>query len=890
MTRGRRALDGLDEDIRDHIERETQDNIDCGMTPEEARRQAMLKFGSVAVIKEDTRAIWTWPSLDAIRQDVRYACRMLRKNPAFATVVILTLGFGIGINTATFSIVNAALIRPLGFAQSERLVALHERLAGFDFEGVPFSPPDFLDLQRDQQSFDAVAAYLNQLVELSGRGEPIRIDAAKVSANLFPLLGVTPLLGRGFAADDDRPGADVAVLSWGLWQTQYTGDPAIIGKTITLDRRPYTVIGVMPATFEFPLRGSPFNNRPASVWVPMAFTERQRQGRGDEFNHGVIGRLKEGVSIEDARAELDVLSTRINANYPPILRNANFSVRLSAAPLRESIAGRTERPLLFLLAAVGLVLLVTCANVANLVLGRAASRTREIAVRTALGSSRGRLVQLMFAEAAILSTVGALLGVVFSRLVVGAVPVVVTETLPVVQGISIDVRVLAFTAGVAIVTAILFALLPLVTVDRGGPGPALQEEASRTTPGLRRHRLQAALVVSTVVLAVVLLVGAGLFIRSFSALMASDAGFNAERVLTASLTLPKAGYSTAASVRTFHRALFARASSWPGVRSAALVTDLPLEQYERRTLSAEGAAVAGGAPLNTNLSWVYGPYFQTLGIRLKRGRVFSQIETIEPRQVVVINERLAHTLWPGQEALGKRLRWGLDAPENRNPWLTVIGVIQDVADGPLGVEPFRHAYEPFSQFPDLWLDRIPSAFGRQVKLAVRTDADPRTLASVARAAIRHIDSQLAIESIATMANLVSDVVAPRRFGTMTLAAFAGGALLLAAIGLYGLLVFTVRERRREIAVRLALGAEPSAILRMVLGQGLKLVAIGLLLGVLVSYGVGRAISSLLYQTESNDIVTFGTVPIVLVLIAVIACALPAYRASRVEPMAVLRTE
>jgi putative ABC transport system permease protein len=890
MKRARRALSSLEDDIREHIERETQDNIARGMSRDEARRQAMITFGNVARITEETRAVWGWPSVDAVRQDFCYACRTLRKNPAFATVVVLTLGFGIGINTATFSIVNAALIRPLAFAQSEQLVALHEHLAGFDLEGDPFSAPDFIDLERDQQSFEGVATYLNQFLELSGNGEPIRVDAAKVSANLFPLLGVTPLLGRGFTTEEDRPGADVAVLAWGLWQTQFNGDPAIVGTTITLDRLPYTVIGVMPATFEFPLRGSQFNNRPAGVWVPMAFTGPQKQGRGDQFLYSVIGRLKESVSIDDARAELDVLGRRINASYSPILRNANFSIRLSAASLRESVAGRTERPLLLLLAAVGLVLLVTCANVANLVLGRAASRAREIAVRTALGSSRGRLVQLMFAEAAILSTAGALLGVLVSGLVVRAVPAVVTETLPIVQSISIDVRVLAFTAGVVIVTSIFFALLPLGTVDRGGLAATLQEEVSRTTPGLRRHRLQAALVVSTVVLAVVLLVGAGLFVRSFSALMAIDAGFNPDRVLTASITLPKAGYSTAASVRIFHRALFTRASSWPGVRSAALVTDLPLERYERRTLSAERAAVAVGAPLNTNLSWVYGPYFQTLGIRLKRGRIFTEVEWVEPRHAVIINDRLAQTLWPGEDALGKRLRWGLDAPQNQNPWLTVVGVVEDVADGPLGVEPFRHAYEPFSQFPDLWLDRIRTTFGRHVNVAVRTDGDPRALASVARAAIRDIDSQLAIESITTMATRVSDVVAPRRFGTATLGAFAVGALLLAAIGLYGLLAFTIRERRREIAVRLALGAQPPEIRRMVIGHGLKLVAIGLVLGIGVSYGVGLAISSLLYQTESHDIVTFGTIPVVLLLIAVIACALPAYRASRVEPMAVLRTE
>jgi putative ABC transport system permease protein len=890
MVRRKRALNSLDQDIRDHIERETQDNIEKGMAPEEARRRAMLAFGNVARVTEETRAVWVRPSLGAMRQDVHYAFRTLRKNPAFATVVILTLGFGIGINTATFSIVNAALIRPLTFAEPERIVALHEHLPASNVESAPFSPPDFLDLDRDQESFEGMAAFVNLPFELGGRGEPIQIDGAKVSANLFSLLGVRPLLGRDFNPDEDRPGIDVAVLSWGLWQTNYGGDRSIVGQTVTLDRRPYTVIGVMPASFQFPRRGPQSNNRPASIWVPMAFTNEQRQGRGSQFNHSVIGRLKKGVSIGDASAELDVLARRINANYPPMLQRAGLSIGLSATPLRDEVVGRMERPLLLLLAAVGLVLLVTCANVATLVLSRAASRTREIAVRTALGASRARLVQLLLAEATILSTAGGLLGLLCSRFIVGALPASLAEKLPTVGQVSIDLRVLAFTGGIAVATSILFALIPLVTMDRGRPGLALQEEQSRSTPGLRRHRLQGGLIVSTVMLACVLLVVAGLFIRSFAALMGTDAGFNPDRVLTASLTLPRAGYGTAASVRSFHNMLFTGASSLPGVRSAALVTDLPLERYERRVLSPEGVDLAGGAPPSTNLSWVYGPYFQTLGIRLKSGRVFLDIETIEPRDVVIVNERLARTFWPGHDAVGKRLRWGINQPQNPNRWLTIVGVIADVADGPLGVEPFIHAYEPFSQFPDFMLNNIPTTFGRQVKLAVRTDADPLALAPAVRAEIARIDRQLAIESIATMVDRVGEVVGPRRFSAMTLGAFATGSLMLAAVGLYGLLIFNVSERRREIAVRLALGARPAAILRMVVGQGLKLVSVGLVAGMVASYAVARAVASLLYQTQSHDLVTFVAVPIVLELIALMACVLPAYRASRVDPARVLRAE
>jgi putative ABC transport system permease protein len=877
-------LDGLEDDIRDHIEREIQENVDRGLGPEEARRQALLKFGNVTVIKEDTRAVWGRLSLDAVRQDFRYALRSLRKKPAFAAVVILTLGFGTAINTATFSIVNAALIRPLGFEEPERLVALNEGLGGFEGVIPPFSAPDFLDLQRDQRSYDGVAIYANVPFELSGRGEPVRIDGAKVSSNLFSLLGVQPLIGRDFRPEEDRPGTDVAVLSWGLWQTRYGGDRSIVGQTVVLDRRPFTVIGIMPAGFEFPRPGPQWNNSPASIFVPVAFTDFQKETRGNQFNYSVVGRLKEGTSIGEARAELDVLTKRINSNYPASLLREGFSIRLGAAPLRDDISGRMERPLLLLLAAVGLVLLVTCANVATLVLGRAASRTREIAVRTALGSSRARLVQLLLIEAGVLSIAGGLLGLLASRAIVGALPAAVADALPSTREISMDFRVLAFTAGVAVAASIFFALVPLVTIDRGCPGLALQEEASRATQGVRRHRLQAGLVVSTVALACVLLVAAGLFTRSFSALMATDPGFNPDRVVTAALTLPRAGYGSGASVRGFHHALFTRASSLPGVRSAALVTDLPLERYEHRTLSREGVKPPDG-PGSTSLSWVYGPYFQTLGIRLMRGRLFSDIETIEPRGVVIVNERLAQSLWPGEDAVGKRLRWGLNVPENGNPWLTIVGVIADVVDGPPGDQPSVHAYEPFSQFPD---EALPM-FGRQLRLAVRTEAEPETLASAIRGEIARVDPQLAVESIATMNERMGDVVAPRRFSALTLGAFAVGSLLLAAMGLYGLLVFNVSERVREIAVRLALGAEPRAVLRMVVGQGLKLVAVGLALGIIASYAVARTVASFLYQTESHDLATFAIVPIVLLVVALVACALPAYRASRLDPAPVLRS-
>jgi putative ABC transport system permease protein len=885
----------LEEDLRDemafHVAMRQAQLGKAGSV--DADVEARRRFGNSTRIAEEMRDGWALaPRLASFGQDFSYAIRTLRRHPAFALVVILTLGIGIGINTATFSIVNAVLIRPLGFPQPERLIALEEDLAGFGFGGSPFSPPDFLDVEREQQSFDGVAAYRTIALELSGVDDPVLLAAARVSADFFSVLGVAPHLGRGFTADEDRPGVDVAVLSWRLWQTRFGGDAAIVGRAIALDRRPYTVVGVMPAAFEFPRRGPQINNTPAEVWVPLAFTDVQRQARGNEFTYSVVARLRPGVSLDQAQAALGVLTRRINERYPPGLKTAGFTIDLSAAPLRETIAGRMERPLLLLLGAVGLVLLVTCANIANLVLSRAASRVREVALRTALGSSRGRLLQLLLAEAAVLSIAGGLAGIAIAAGIVAALPIAVAETLPAAGAVSIDVRVLGFSAGLAIATSLLFALIPLITVDRGMAGRALQDESTRTTSGRRRHRVQASLVVSTVALACVLLAGAGLFIRSFTALMATDAGFTADRVLTAAVALPRAGYESATSVRTFHESLLRQASGLPGVRSAALATDLPLESYERRTMALEGVSLSAQTPRNTNLSWIRGPYFSTLGIRLEQGRFFTEIEQTQRRNVVIVNERLATTFWRGENAIGKRLRWGLDLPQNPNPWLTIIGVVADVADGPLGVEPYLHAYEPFIQFPDVMLEKFPGlgSFGRHVKVALRAEGDPRALASAVRAEIATIDGNLAIQSVSTMSDRVAELVAPRRFSAVTLGGFAAGALLLAGIGLYGLLAFTVTERRREIAVRLALGAEPSEIVRFVVGQGLKLVSIGLVLGVGAAYGAAGTVDAFLYRTGSRDVVAFGAVPILLLVIALVACTLPAYRASRVQSLTALRAE
>ena len=715
---------------------------------------------------------------------------------------------------------------------------------------------------------------------------PERIFGAKASADLFNVLGVTPGIGRTFTTEEDRPGANVAVLSWGLWQRRYGGSP-MIGQTISLDRIAHTVIGIMPDGFTFPRRGLAFNGEPADVWVPIAFTPRERVERGNMHMNNVVARLRPGVPLETARADLDLVSKRIAANYPASLTSAGFDPFVLAQPLREEISGRLEKPLMVLMAAVGLVLLVACANVANLFLSRLAGRGREFAVRTALGARRAQVVQLLLAEALLLSFAGGALGIAIAYWAVHAAPAVLTRTVPGLQDLVIDWRVLAFTAAISTATAMIFGLLPLPLLDRRDPVDSLRDDPSRTSGG-GKVRVQRALVVLTVSLACVLLAGAGLFIRSFVSLITTDLGFRPGHVLTASMTLPRTFYASATSVRTFQDSLLNRLTALPGVRGVSVSTDLPLGYSDTRVFTPEGRTIAEGARTATNLSWVNGAYFETLGMTLKRGRFFTPDEHAENRRVVVVNEKLAALSWPGQDPVGKRLKWGL--AQSQNPWLTVVGVIADVADGPIGTEPGVHSYEPFRQFPDFFLNGAPTSFGRDLKAVVLAESDPRALSAIVRQELSKLDPQLAVESIQTMDAQVSEVLAPQRFSTMLVAAFAVIALLLAAVGLYGVLAFATVQRTKEIAVRLALGAERGSVLRMVLGQGGRLVLMGLTIGLLAASGMTRIVSSLLYHTKPYDVVTFAMVPAVLSFVAFFACALPAWRATRVDPSRVLRAD
>jgi putative ABC transport system permease protein len=817
--------------------------------------------------------------------DLRHAIRMLIKTPVFTAVTVLTLAVGIGANTATFSLVNAALLRPLEFHDPNRLVLVYEAIPQTDLPKMTFSPPDFVDFSEYQRSFSQVAAYNCDTMELSGHGEPRRLDITRASAELFPLLGVEPIVGRTFSLSEDRPGHDVIVLSYGLWQRLFAGRLDAVGSTVRLDRRPFQVIGIMPATFEFPKRGPVSNGTPAEAWVPRAFSDTEKATRGVAFNNSVAARLAPGVTLEQAQTELSLLSPRITDNYPVEITSSGFWLALSAAPLSDEIAGQARTPLLLLFAAVGLVLLIVCANVANLILSRAAVRRREIGIRVALGASRRRLVQLQLCESVLLSSVGGALGLAIAVSVVAALPAVIVTSLPGLTTLQLDWRVVTFTLGISLLTAVAFGVAP-VWATNGDVASRLHEGGTRTTGGARSQRVQQSLVTVTVMLAVVLLVGAGLLTRSFASLVATEPGFRPQQVLTVSVALPREAYPRGESVASFIATALERLRAVPGVASASVSTDVPLESNESRVASPEHPATSGSLVVVT---WFRGDYFPTLGVPLQRGRFFNHDEQEQHREVAIVSASLAQRFWPGQDAIGKRLKWGGAA--SRAPWKTVIGVVGDVKDGPLGEEPRAHVYVPVRHLLPEIDDAPPAApWGRTWRFALQSASDPTMLVPASRTALASLDPALPVTRVATMERQLADSVAPQRFSTVVLGAFASGSLLLAAIGLYGVLAFAVAQRTREIGVRIALGASTGHVIRMVVREGMHLVIVGLALGLIAAAAITRAMTSLLYRTDPYDPWTFVVSPLVLCAVGALACYVPARRAARVEPLTALRTE
>ncbi|HET9705263.1 MAG TPA: ABC transporter permease [Vicinamibacterales bacterium] len=824
------------------------------------------------------------PGFGAVWLDLRHAIRALIKTPLFTIVTVATLALGIGATTAIFSLVNAALLRPLGYHQPDRLMTVHEQLLGMRLPRAEMSPPDFLDLRQLQRSFTDVGAYRTAEYELSGAGISRRVNVVAMSPSVIPLLGVAPAKGRLFTAAEEQSPSSVAIVTAAFVDRVFGGEDPI-GRTVTLDRRPYTVVGVMPPGFEFPKRGPRMNGVPGDVFTPLWFNPFERQARGSFHTHSVIGRLRDEVTPEQAIRDVNALGETIRANYPAQLQGAFAALRLPVTPLESEISGDVRRPLLLLLGAVSLVLVIACANVANLMLSRAVTRRREIGVRIALGAAANRLFQMLFIESLLLAALGGVLGLLAGQWAVRFAAPAVAAGAPAAAGVSLDGRVLAFTLVTSIATARVFGIAPLVSGLRRDGYEALRGGRTHTAA---HGRLPAALVVASVALAFVLLVGSGLLGRSLVNVMSVESGVGDFNVVTMNVMLPYAAYNQGTRVRSFGWTLRERLAAIPGVRAAAIATDVPIRgDGERRAVTPENLP-EGAAPLAVAITWLHGDYFDTYRIPVVRGRLLTDDEMMNDRRAAVVSRGFAERVWPGEDPIGKRFMWGVRGGGAR--WQTVVGVVADVADGSLTSEPLMHIYVPYAEMPDAALGAPIGGLARRLTVAVSGRVEAASLAPMIRAAIAEGDPALAVSEVSTLDDVMREVAAPQRFSALLMAAFAGVALLLAAIGLYGVLAFGVSQRTREIGVRLALGAPRRQVLGLVVRQGMVLAATGLLLGGVAAAGAARLLQTQLFGTGIYDPLTFGLVPIVLAVVSLAACYIPARRAAVVDPVVTLRPD
>lgn len=797
--------------------------------------------------------------METLIKDIRYGIRGLSKRPAATAVAVLTLALGIGANSAIFSVLNAVLLRPLPYLEPDRIVRIDETEGK---GGMGVSPPNLLDFQRENHTFETVAGYSGGSFILTGAGEPLRVQSCAISAQLFAVLGVNPLLGRSFSADDERPGQDrAALISYGLWQRRFGGDQGLLQKRITLDSESYTVVGVMPASFEFPIQPEQ-----VEVWTPLEQPEDLAELRGAHYLD-VVGRIKPNVSLDQARADVAAIATRISQQYPKLV-----SGKTTVVPLKEDLVGKAQSYLLMLAGAALLVLLIAVANVANLALARAAERHKEIALRTALGASKVRVVRQLLTESLILSFVGGLAGVTLAWWTNGFLIAIAPGDLPRLQSTHVDGRVLLFALAISIASGILLGLIPAWRAAHQDLQTSLKEGETRSASA-PRQALRKALVVSEVTLALMLLCGAGLLIRTLWKLNSVNPGFDPDKVLVAEVVLPKTRYADAGQQTRFFQQLIERIKTSPGVESAGGTSNLPLSGTNMVFLaSVEGSS---NSSFPAGFRAVSDDYFRTMRIPLLKGRWFDDHDTADTQPVVVINETMAHRIAPVyEEALGKRIKHGF-----KNQVAEVVGVIGDVKYAGLDQQTKPEMYAPFTQRPWPFM-----------RLVARTKSDPSLALTAIREAARAIDKDQPIDKVTTMSAVVSSSIAERRFYMQLLGMFATLAFVLAAVGIYGVVSYSVAQRTREIGIRVALGAQRNDVLGLVLREALRLTALGVGLGLAGAYAATRVLRSLLFEVKTTDPLTFVCLSLLLTLIALLASYIPARRATKVDPLVALRYE
>jgi predicted permease len=875
IRRKRFAID-LDEEMCFHREQAERDFVAGGMTPEAARYAAMRQFGNSTRVREKSHEEVGF-SFESVWQDLRYAVRQLASNPGFTAVITLTLALSIGANSAIFSVIEGVLLKPLPYPHSEQIVRLF--LSSPEYPKFPLNPFDFLDFRARNKSFESMAALTRSDVQLSGSGEPQELSGFRVTSGYFRVLGLKPQLGREFDFNSEIPGnGQQVILSSRLWRTRFDASPDIVGRKITLNMTPYTVIGVMPPGTEHP--GNDYHSLPygesVDVWRPFEFEGNSSQ-RGSHYIEG-IARLRDGVQPAQANAEMNATMAQLGREH-----EGDTGWNVLVIPLYREIVGANQRMLLVLLGAVSMVLLIACANAANLLLARAAARQREVAVRLALGAPRRRLIRQMLTESLLISLLGGGLGAILAEGGVKALVALLPAGFPRAHDIHVNALVFAFTFLVSIATGVLFGLAPALQASRTDPKRGLYEGGRTSTGSARQRRLRNALVVSEVSLACVLLIGAGLMLRSFLNQLNLDPGFQKDHVLTATLSLPQAAYKTDASIAHFYQRLMGGLAAMPGVESAGAGSDLPWTGYDE---NAGGFTIEGKKPpphqeFHARYHFASQQYFRALGISLLKGRFFSHADAAGAPQVLIINQEMAQRYWPDENAVGRRITFS-DTPKDKD-WMTIVGVVGDVKDKPdsLGTEPaFWFSFE-----------QNPNGFGPEdMTIVIRSGSDLRPLADALRNQVRELDPSLALANVRGMDRVADASIATPRFSFLLVGLFAGLAIVLAAIGTYGVISYSVSQRIPEFGLRLALGAPPGDVLRLVLAQAARLAITGAVVGVIVALGMARVLGSLMYNVSPTDPLTFTAVGLGVIAIALVACYLPARRATKASPMVALRTE
>jgi predicted permease len=821
-------------------------------------------------------------------RDIRYALRQLLKSPGFTATAVLTLAFGIGATTAIFSIVEGVLLRPLPFPDPQKLVIAGDNLEGVDVGGPGVTAPEAVQYMRDSRSFSSLGAFTTPGYELSGAGEPAQINAARISASVFTTLGVSPLMGRVFTQQEDDSRLQVAVVSYQTWRSRFRSDPHIVGAKIQLDRKPYEVIGVMPRDFEFPLVPGQLNR--SELWVPISFSQGEIENGKGSWNFGLVGRLKQGVTTAQAQQDMARVAQDIMRNFPPAM--ASLRIHSVVRRLDEDTV-QAARPLIrALFLAVAVVLFIACANLAGLLLVRVIRRRREIAVRLALGASANGVIRQNLIETLALSVAGGLLGLVLAAIVLHVGVSFLPETLPRINSISLDWPVVGFALLLAVLTGLVCGLVPALAATRTDVNEALKEGGRTGTAGGGHARMRSVLVVAEIAVALVLLAGAGLLLRSFEKLRAVDLGFRTDHVLTAFYGLPKQQYSTQTSIDAFNQALLGKLQQLPGVQAVGITSNLPgTGNNNNNAFVPEGynppkeqGLVLGWA------SQILGDYFKAAGIPVIRGRAFTEADRADSPLVIIVNKTLADRYWPGQDPIGKRIHIG--ARETPLPWMTVVGEIGDLKQTTPDQDTMPQLYSPPSQLKRTLGEFIPpdTLLANYGSIVLRSAMAPEQMADSLRAVVRSIDPQLPLTQIESMDRVVAEGQAPRRFNAALMSSFAAAAVLLAVLGIYSVIAFSAALRTHEMAIRLALGSQRTSVIRLIVLSGAKLGLVGCVIGGVAAIFATRLLHALLFHVDPLDPAVLILAAVSIFALSLLASLLPARRAAAVEPMQALRTE